>query len=70
MDPQACLFDALDNMRDMDGEAAAEHLRNLADWIECGGLLPAVGRESGTLTVTRKRPELSAHVATADIPAE
>ena len=41
MDPNATLLALLENLQDQDGESAADCCRNLADWIESGGFLPA-----------------------------
>jgi len=42
MDPQACLHELLEAVRDGDVETAQERLFALATWIEKGGFCPLV----------------------------
>jgi hypothetical protein len=42
MDPQACLNEMIEAVRDGDIETAQERLFDLATWIEKGGAYPAL----------------------------
>jgi len=60
MDPNSCLWEILDMLRDQDDadrDQICLRLENLATWLTKGGFMPSVTREateSRTFTVTKR----------------
>jgi len=55
MDPQACLHELLEAVRDGDLEGAQERLYDLASWIEKGGFCPLVTPSMVEAILERRR---------------